>query len=77
MRQILYTAAYQLMWSLRRALPQTAALRNAEFTTIRQRVIEVTARAVEPKASAVKLQPVSQSRSPARSPMRRYSATSL
>jgi hypothetical protein len=76
MRQILYTAAYRLMWSLRRALPKTAALRSAEFTTIRQRVIEVTARAVGPKAGAAKQQPVSQSRSPALTPMRRHSAAS-
>ncbi|MFN7398601.1 MAG: hypothetical protein ACK5SX_05940, partial [Sandaracinobacter sp.] len=29
----LHSAAYWLMWSLRQALPQTAALRTAEFAS--------------------------------------------
>jgi hypothetical protein len=47
MRLILHTAAYWLMWSLRQALPQTAALRAAEFATIRLRLIKVAARVIE------------------------------
>jgi hypothetical protein len=47
MRLILHTAAYWLMWKLRQAVPATAALRNAEFATIRIRLIKVAARVVE------------------------------
>jgi hypothetical protein len=39
--------AVWLMWSLRQALPQTAALRTAELATIRLRLIKVAARVVE------------------------------
>ena len=35
------------MWSVRQALPPTAALRTAEFATIRLRLIKVAARVVE------------------------------
>jgi len=47
MRLILHTAAYWLMWTLRQALPETAALRIAEFATIRLRLIKVAARIIE------------------------------
>lgn len=47
MRLILHTAAYWLMWKLRQAAPVTAALRNAEFATLRLRLIKVAARVVE------------------------------
>ncbi len=44
MQLSLHTAAYWLMWTVREALPQTAALRIAEFGTIRLRLIKVAAR---------------------------------
>ena len=47
MRLFLHTAAYWLMWRLRQALPPTAALRTAEFATIRLRLIKVAARVIE------------------------------
>ena len=47
MRLFLHTAGYWLMWSVRQALPQTAALRVAEFATIRLRLIKIAARVVE------------------------------
>jgi len=47
MRLILHTAAYWLMWAVRRALPPTVALRTAEFATIRARLIKVAARVIE------------------------------
>jgi hypothetical protein len=47
MRLILHTAAYWLMWKLRHAMPATAALRTAEFATIRLRLIKLTARVIE------------------------------
>ena len=47
MRLFLHTAAYWLMWTVRQALPQTAALRTAEFATIRLRLIKIAARVVE------------------------------
>ena len=47
MRLFLHTAAYWLMWTVRQALPQTAALRTAEFATIRMRLIKIAARVVE------------------------------
>ena len=43
----LHTAAYWLMWTVRQSLPQTAALRTAEFATIRLRLNKVAARVVE------------------------------
>ena len=54
MRLILHTAAYWLMWAVRRALPPTVALRTAEFATIRARLIKVAARVIE-TASRVRL----------------------
>jgi hypothetical protein len=47
MRLILHTAAYWLMWAVRRAMPKTAALRTAEFATIRLRLLKVAARVIE------------------------------
>ena len=47
MRLFLHTAAYWLMWTVRQALPQTAALKTAEFATIRLRLIKVAARVIE------------------------------
>jgi len=47
MRLILHTAAYWLMWKLRQAMPVTVTLKNAEFATIRLRLIKVAARVVE------------------------------
>lgn len=47
MRLILHTAAYWLMWKIRQAMPVTAVLKNAEFATIRLRLIKVAARVVE------------------------------
>lgn len=47
MRLILHTAAYWLMWKLRQAVPATATMRNAEFATIRIRLIKVAARVVD------------------------------
>jgi len=54
MRLILHTAAYWLMWKLRQAIPVTSALRAAEFTTLRTRLIKVAARVVE-TASRVRI----------------------
>jgi hypothetical protein len=54
MRLILHTAAYWLMWKLRQAIPVTSALRAAEFTTLRARLIKVAARVVE-TASRVRI----------------------
>ncbi len=54
MRLILHTAAYWLMWKLRQAIPGTAALRTAEFATLRNRLIKVAARVVE-TASRVRI----------------------
>ncbi len=47
MQLFLHTAANWLLWTVRQALPQTAALRTAEFATIRLRLIKVAARVVE------------------------------
>lgn len=47
MRLILHTAAYWLMWKVRQIIPATAALKNAEFATIRLRLIKVAARIIE------------------------------
>jgi hypothetical protein len=54
MRLILHTAAYWLMWAVRRAMPATAALRTAEFATIRLRLLKLAARIVE-TASRVRI----------------------
>jgi hypothetical protein len=47
MRIILHTAAYWLMWAVRQAVPATSPLRNAEFSTVRLRLLKVAARVVE------------------------------
>jgi len=47
MRIILHTAAYWLMWAVRQAMPATNPLRNAEFSTVRLRLLKVAARVVE------------------------------
>jgi Transposase DDE domain group 1 len=47
MRLILHTAAYWLLWSVRRAMPATAALRTAEFATVRLRLLKLAARVIE------------------------------
>jgi Transposase DDE domain group 1 len=54
MRLILHTAAYWLMWKLRHAMPTTAALRSAEFATLRLRLVKVAARVIE-TASRVRI----------------------
>jgi len=47
MRLILHTAAYWLMWQLQQAIPAKTALKLAEFTTLRLRLIKVAARVIE------------------------------
>ena len=47
MRIILHTAAYWLTWAVRQATPATNPLRNAEFSTVRLRLLKVAARVVE------------------------------
>ena len=47
MRLILHTAAYWLMLTVRDAIPQTHALANAEFITIRLRLLKLGARVIE------------------------------
>jgi hypothetical protein len=47
MRLVLHTAAYWLVWAVRRALPPSVALRTAEFATIRARLLKVAARVIE------------------------------
>lgn len=47
MRLILHTAAYLLMWKLRQTVSATAAMRNAEFATIRIHLIKIAARVIE------------------------------
>ena len=46
MRLILHTAAYWLLWRIQQAMPRTAALASAEFTTLRLRLLKVAARVV-------------------------------
>lgn len=47
MRLILHTAAYWLLWRVQQAIPKTAALAVAEFTTLRLRLLKVAARIIE------------------------------
>jgi hypothetical protein len=47
MRLILHTAAYWLLWRIQQAIPKTAALAKAEFTTLRLRLLKVAARVME------------------------------
>ena len=53
-RIILHTAAYWLMLKLRDAIPRPQPLANAEFTTLRLRLIKIAARVVE-TASRVRI----------------------
>ena len=54
MRLILHTAAYWLMLKLRDAIPRPQPLANAEFTTLRLRLIKIAAR-VRETASRVRI----------------------
>jgi len=47
MRLILHTAAYWLILTVRDAIPRTHALANAEFATIRLRLLKLGARVIE------------------------------
>jgi hypothetical protein len=46
-RLILHTAAYWLLWALRDAMPDTATLKKAEFTTLQNRLVKLGARVIE------------------------------
>lgn len=46
-RLALHTAAFWLMHGVRAAIPKTAPLATAEFTTIRERLIKIGARVIE------------------------------
>ena len=46
-RLILHTAAYWLLWAVRRVIPEGAALRQAEFATPQRRLVKIGARVVE------------------------------
>ena len=46
-RLILHTAAYWLLWAVRQAIPDRAALGHAEFTTLQRRLVKIGARVVE------------------------------
>ena len=48
-RLFLHAGAYWLMWGLRAAMPKRAALRLAQFDTLRVRLIKIAARVVEMK----------------------------
>ncbi len=47
MRLILHTAAYWLLWEVRQAIPESAPLKCAEFTTLQNRIIKIGARVIE------------------------------
>lgn len=47
MRLILHSGAYWLMWQLQDAIPADSALKTAEFTTLRLRLLKVAARVIE------------------------------
>jgi len=47
MRLILHTAAYWLLWRIQQGIPKAKALANAEFATLRLRLIKVAARVIE------------------------------
>jgi hypothetical protein len=53
-RLVLHTAAYWLMLKLREAIPRPQPLANAEFITLRMRLIKIAARVTE-TASRVRL----------------------
>ena len=46
-RLVLHTAAFWLMHGVRAAIPPTNPLANAEFATIRERLIKIGARLIE------------------------------
>jgi hypothetical protein len=46
-RLVLHTAAFWLMHGVRAAIPRTSPLANAEFATIRERLIKIGARVIE------------------------------
>jgi hypothetical protein len=46
-RLVLHTAAFWLMHGVRAAIPKTNPLANGEFTTIRERLIKISARVIE------------------------------
>jgi Transposase DDE domain group 1 len=46
-RLVLHTAAFWLMHGLRAAIPRTSPLATAEFATIRERLIKISARVIE------------------------------
>jgi hypothetical protein len=54
MRLILHTAAFWLMWRIQQAIPKATALANAEFATLRLRLLKVAARVME-SASRIRL----------------------
>lgn len=47
MRLVLHTAAYWLMLTLREAVPTTDHFNNAEFATLRLRLLKLGARVIE------------------------------
>lgn len=47
MRLILHTAAYWLLWSVQKAIPETSPLKRAEFATLQIRLVKIGARIVE------------------------------
>ena len=47
MRLILHTAAYWLLWSVQKAIPEGAALKRAEFATLQIRLVKIGARVIE------------------------------
>jgi Transposase DDE domain group 1 len=49
-RLVLHTAAFWLMHGVRTAIPRTNALACGEFATIRERLIKIGARVIEPIA---------------------------
>jgi hypothetical protein len=46
-RLILHTAAYWLLWTVRQAIPEGAALKRAEFATLQNRIVKIGARVIE------------------------------
>src|SRR5512143_560660 len=52
-RLFLHSAAYWLMWSLRRLAPRRSSWRVAQFDTLRRRLIKLAARVVETKTRIV------------------------
>ena len=47
MRLMLHTAAYWLLWSVQKAIPEGAALKRAEFATLQIRLVKIGARVIE------------------------------